>query len=274
VDNETLIEIHNLWYTYPNGIVALRGINTRIKEREFIAVVGANGSGKTTLIKHLNGLLKPTKGVVRVKGYDTRDKSVAELARYVGIVFQNPLNQFFEETVEKEVLFALKNIKREINKEFVEKTLRSLGIYHLLKKSPYEASLGEQKRIALASIIIYQPDVIALDEPTVGLDYASKLNLLKILIDLYQKSKTIIIVSHDVEFLARTPLSRIIILNDGKLIYDGNPRDAFYNIRILEEARLVPPQIPHLMIRLKLNDDMKPLNEEEAYAYLKNLKKV
>ena len=271
--NHEIIKVENLWYTYLNGYTALKGINIEINSKEFIAVVGANGSGKTTLIKHFNGLLKPTEGRVTVYGMDTRTTSVAELSRYVGVVFQNPLNQFFEETVEDEVAFALKNFKGNVDSEEVARILRELGIEHLRRKSPFEASLGEQKRITLASVLVYEPDFIVLDEPTVGLDYKSKMRLLKILTELYGRGKIILVVSHDIEFLAKAPLTRIIILNNGNLVFDGFPREAFYNLPLLYSSRLVPPQIPDLIIRLNLEKHFKPLNDEEAYEIVKSLVK-
>ncbi|RLE77289.1 MAG: ABC transporter ATP-binding protein [Thermoprotei archaeon] len=270
-----IIKIENLWYTYSNGYTALKGINLKIYRREFIAIVGANGSGKTTLIKHLNGLLKPSKGRVIVFGMDTRTTSVARLARHVGVVFQNPLNQFFEETVEKEVAFALKNFGKKSDSNKISDILKNLGIEHLRYNSPFEASLGEQRRIALASVLIYEPDVIVLDEPTAGLDYKAKINLLKILKELLAKDKTVLVVSHDIEFLAKAPLTRIIVLNSGNLVFDGLPIEAFYNIPLMYSSKLIPPQIPALIIGLNLQKYATPLNEEEAYETFRFLiKKV
>ncbi len=270
---EVVIEIENLWHTYPNGYTALKGLNLKISRGEFIAIIGANGSGKTTLIKHLNGLLKPSKGRVVVFGMDTRTTSVAKLAQHVGIVFQNPLNQFFEEDVEKEVIFALKNFKANPDSNKVSEILKDLGIEHLRYSSPFEASLGEQRRIALASVLVYEPDVIVLDEPTAGLDYGSKMNLLKILKKLLAKGKTVLVVSHDMEFLAKAPLTRVIILNNGELIFDGSPREAFYNISLLSSSKLIPPQIPALIIGIGFEKYTTPLNEEEAYELIRPLVK-
>ena len=271
VTTESLVVFEDVWYQYPSGITALRGISLEFRRGELVAIVGANGSGKTTLIKHLNGLLKPSRGRVLVFGVDTRKSSVARLARHVGLVFQNPLNQFFADTVWDEVAFALKNFEGRVNSEKILGVLRELGIDHLKDRSPFEASLGEQKRVALASILVYEPEILALDEPTAGLDYRSKMTLLSILLKLRREGRTVILVSHDLEFIARARIDRLIVLSEGKVVFDGNPREAFYNPELLVASCLIPPQIPRLFIRLGLDGSSTPLNEEEAYVDLRKL---
>ena len=266
---DPIIIVENLWYTYPSGEHALRGVNLRIHRGEFIAIVGANGAGKTTLIKHFNGLLKPTKGRVIVFGMDTRKHSIAELSRYVGIVFQNPLHQFFEETVEKEVMFTVKNMKVKNGEEKVKEILKELKIYHLRDKSPHEISAGEQRRLAIASILVYEPEVIVLDEPTAGLDYRLKHELLNIIIDkMLRKDKTVVMVSHDMEFLANAPLNRIIVMEKGKVILSGHPREVLYRVNELNLAKLTQPQIPELITSLKADKCLRPLNIDELLNIL------
>ena len=268
---EEVIVAENVWYRYPNGYTALRGVNLRINRGDAVAIVGANGSGKTTLIKHFNGLLKPSQGRVLVLDTDTRSASVAKLARWVGIVFQNPLNQFFRDSVEAEVAFALENFTGEVDPEKICSVLRELGIEHLRRKSPFEISLGEQRRVALASVLVYEPEILILDEPTAGLDYNSKMKLLSILKRLHEKGRTLIVVSHDIEFLARMLLNRVVVLSDGRVVFDGSPKEAFYNVLLLLSSRLVPPQIPELVIRLGLEHLFNPLSEDEAYDFLRSL---
>lgn len=270
-EGEEAIVAENVWYKYPNGYTALRGVSLRINQGDAVAIVGANGSGKTTLIKHFNGLLKPSRGRVLVLGTDTRSASVAKLARWVGIVFQNPLNQFFRDSVEAEVSFALENFTGKVDPEKICSVLRELGIEHLRHKSPFEISLGEQRRVALASVLVYEPEILILDEPTAGLDYNSKMKLLSILKRLHEKGRTLIVVSHDIEFLARMPLNRVVVLSDGRVVFDGSPREAFYNVPLLLSSRLVPPQIPELIIRLGLERLFNPLSEDEAYDFLRSL---
>ena len=264
-----IIIVKDLWYTYPNGEHALRGVNLRVHKGEFIAIVGANGAGKTTLIKHFNGLLKPTRGRVIVFGMDTKEHSIAELSRYVGIVFQNPLHQFFEETVEKEVMFTVKNMTVKNGEEKVKEILKELKIYHLRDKSPHEISAGEQRRLAIASILVYEPEVIVLDEPTAGLDYRLKHELLDIIINkMLRKGKTVIMVSHDMEFLANAPLDRIIVMEKGRVILSGHPREVLYRIKELNLAKLTQPQIPELITLLKADKCLRPLNINELLDIL------
>lgn len=251
-----VIIIDDLWYKYPNGEYILKGINLKIYEGEFIAIVGANGAGKTTLIKHFNGLLKPSKGRVIVLGMDTREHSTAELARYVGIVFQNPLHQFFEETIEKEIMFTAMNMKVGDIDQRVKEVLKELRIYHLRNRSPHEVSVGEQRRVAIASVLVYEPKIIVLDEPTAGLDYRLKKELLDIIVDkMLRKGKTVIMVSHDIEFLARAPLSRIVVMEKGKIALDASPREILYKISKLYTVGYTQSQVLELaaLLGVKIN---------------------
>ena len=167
-----VIEVRELWYKYPNGNLALRNINLDIFKGERVVIVGENGAGKTTLIKHFIGLLKPYKGYVKVLDKDTRKCSVAELSRYVGIVFQNPMHQFFNESVWDEVAFSLKirGFSEDEIKVRVKNILDELGLSRYAQKSPFSLSGGEMRRLALATVLVYDPEVVIFDEPTVGLD--------------------------------------------------------------------------------------------------------
>jgi energy-coupling factor transporter ATP-binding protein EcfA2 len=163
-----MLEVKDLYYTYSGGIEALKGINLTVNDGEFLAVMGQNGAGKTTLVKHFNGLLKPTSGEVLVDSVSTCDISVAKLARNVGFVFQNPDHQLFSETVEDEVAFALRNFgfnEASVKKQ-VDWALNLLDLLEYRKTSPFMLSGGERKRVALASILAWDPHVIILDEPT------------------------------------------------------------------------------------------------------------
>lgn len=246
------IEVRNLWfkYNYSNEWV-LKGINLTVGVGERVVILGENGSGKTTLIKHFNGLLKPCKGVVRVFGIDTRSTSVAKLARRVGIVFQNPLHQFFSETVWDEVAYALYNFgysEREIE-ERVKYTLKLMDLYNLRYKSPFALSGGEMRRLAIASILVYNPDIIVVDEPTVGQDAKHKRKLAEILNTLANIGKTVVVVTHDIEF-AIEYFPRIIVLSSGRIIADGPPSKIIYDDNIVSKANIVRPPIISLMIEL------------------------
>jgi len=245
-----LIEVHDLWYSY-NEVIALRGISLKIERGEIVAIMGENGAGKTTLIKHFNGLLKPMKGYVKVFGIDTRKATVAELSRRVGLVFQNPDHQLFAETVEEEVAFALKNFgyPENVIKKRVEWALKLLDLYDLKDQSPYALSGGERKRVAIASILSYDPDIIVFDEPTVGQDYAQKERLAQLIKLLWSRGKTIIVVTHDVEFVAEN-FPRVILMSRGKIIADDNTRRVLTNLSLIKKAKLNPPQITQIAFEL------------------------
>ncbi|MEM3989557.1 MAG: ABC transporter ATP-binding protein [Desulfurococcaceae archaeon] len=265
---EKVIVVEDLWHLYPGGREALRGINLEVCRGDFIAIVGANGAGKTTLIKHFNGLLKPSKGRVLVFGKDTRRHTVAELAKHVGVVFQNPLHQFFEESALKEVMFTLKSMGFGIDEGRAMSVLKSLDLHDLATKSPYELSVGEQRRLAIASVLVYEPEVIVLDEPTAGIDYSLKMELLKILLNLLEKGKTVVMATHDVEFLAQAPVNKVVLMSYGEVLAQGNPRDVLYDAHLLAKARVTPPQIPELVSMAGASSYMRPLNAEELASII------
>ena len=246
-----MIEVKDVYYTYPSGVEALKGVSLTIKNGEFVAIMGQNGAGKTTLIKHFNGLLKPTKGEVLVDGVKTKETSVARLARNVGFVFQNPDNQLFCETVEDEVAFALKNFgfKETTLKKRVTWALNLLGLTEYRKTSPFMLSGGERKRVALASVLAWNPKVVVLDEPTIGQDYEQKEKLRQFIIQLNTQKKTVVVVTHDVEFVAECN-PRVILMAEGKTIADGVGKTVLTNIDRLAKASIVPPQITQVFMEL------------------------
>lgn len=247
-----MIEVKDVYFTYPSGVEALRGVSLTIKEGEFLAIMGQNGAGKTTLIKHFNGLFKPTKGEVLVDGVNTKTTSVAKLARNVGFVFQNPDNQLFCETVEEEVAFALKNFgfKEATLKKRVTWALNLLGLTEYRKTSPFMLSGGERKRVALASVLAWNPKVVVLDEPTIGQDHEQKEKLRQFIIQLNTQGKTVVVVTHDVEFVAECN-PRVILMSQGKVVADGVGREVLTNIDWLTQASVVPPQITEIFMGLK-----------------------
>ena len=259
-----MIEVEDVYFTYPNGVEALKGISLKIKNGEFVAIMGQNGAGKTTLVKHFNGLLKPTKGKVLVDGVETTKVSVATLARKVGFVFQNPDNQLFSETVEDEVAFALKNFgfKENVIKKRVSWALNLLGLTQYRKTSPFMLSGGERKRVALASVLAWNPKILILDEPTIGQDYQQKEKLRQFILQLKAQRKTIIIVTHDVEFVAECN-PRVILMREGKIVADGKAREILTTPEILNQASIVPPQIAQIF--LQLSDLSFPKNVIDIY---------
>jgi len=266
--SEKIIEVENLWYIYDNGVEALKEVYLDICRGEFVAIIGGNGSGKTTLIKHFNGLLKPTKGRVKVLGIDTVEHSVAELSRFVGIAFQNPLHHFFKDTVYEEVLFTAKIMGVKNAEEKISTIIEKLGLKHLANRSPYEISAGEQRRLTIASVLVYDPEIIVLDEPTAGIDFRHKLELIDILTDIWRKKKTIVLTTHDIEFLALTPVDKVIVLDKGRVVGVGNPKEVFYNL-IPKDLETFVPQIVRFIKRVGLDRFSKVLNVEEFSKILK-----
>ncbi|MHC3129800.1 MAG: ABC transporter ATP-binding protein [Candidatus Bathyarchaeota archaeon] len=246
-----MIEAKDLHFTYPTGIEALKGINLTINDGEFLAIMGQNGAGKTTLVKHFNGLLKPTKGEVLVNGVSTRDVSVAKLARNVGFVFQNPDHQLFSETVEEEIAFALKNFGFEeaVIEKQVDWALNLLDITKYRKTSPFMLSGGERKRVALASILAWDPQVIILDEPTIGQDHQQKEKLQQFILQLNAQKKTVIVVTHDVEFVAECN-PHVILMSQGKILAEGIAKEILTNQKLVAQASIVPPQITQIFLEL------------------------
>jgi len=246
-----MIDVKDLYFTYPTGLEALRGINLTIDDGEFLAIMGQNGAGKTTLVKHFNGLLKPTKGEVLVNGVNTRDVSVAKLARNVGFVFQNPDHQLFSETVEEEIAFALRNFgfKEAVIEKQVDWALNLLDVTQYRKTSPFMLSGGEKKRVALASILAWDPQVIILDEPTIGQDHQQKEKLQQFILQLNAQKKTVIVVTHDVEFVAECN-PRVILMSQGKILAEGIAEEILTNQKLVAQASIVSPQITQIFLEL------------------------
>jgi energy-coupling factor transport system ATP-binding protein len=246
-----MIEVKDVFFTYPNDVEALKGICLTIEEGEFVAIMGQNGAGKTTLVKHFNGLLKPTKGQVLIDGVDTTKVSVATLSRNVGFVFQNPDNQLFSETVEQEIAFALRNFnfKEEIIEKRITWALNLLGLTQYRKTSPFLLSGGERKRVALASVLAWDPTMLILDEPTIGQDYEQKEKLRQFILQMKTQKKTVIIVTHDVEFVAECN-PRVLLMREGKIIADGEARKVLTDQDVLTQASIVPPQVAQIFMQL------------------------
>ena len=247
-----MINIENVSYRYPGATSdVLNDVTLNIGDGEFVAIMGENGAGKTTLVKMLNGLLKPTKGRVLIDNIDTRERSVAQLSRDVGLIFQNPDHQLFAETVSEELSFSLRNFgfSEEVIHRRVAHILASLDLEKYTNSSPFVLSGGERKRVALAAILVWDPKHIIMDEPTIGQDYLQKDRLRNFIIQLVSQGKTAVIVTHDVEFVAECK-PRVILLSKGEVIADGPAAGILTKSAILEKASLVRPQIAELMQQL------------------------
>ena len=246
-----MIEVEDVHFVYPNRVEALKGVSLVIKDGEFVAIMGQNGAGKTTLVKHFNGLLKPSKGIVRVDGVETTKTSVAALSRNLGFVFQNPDHQLFSEIVEEEIAFALKNFGFE--KEVIEKriswVLNLLGLEQYRKTSPFLLSGGERKRVALASVLAWNPKTLILDEPTIGQDYQQKEKLRQFIAQMQTQGKTVVIVTHDVEFVAECN-PRVLLMKEGSIVADGEGREILTTPEVLAQSSIVLPQIAQVFMKL------------------------
>ena len=259
-----MIEVVDIHFVYPNGVEALKGLSLKIEDGEFVAIMGQNGAGKTTLVKHFNGLLKPSRGKVFIDGTETTKTSVAKLSRNVGFVFQNPDHQLFSETVEEEIAFALRNFgfKEDTIEKRITWALNLLGLTQYRKTSPFMLSGGERKRVALASVLAWDPKTLILDEPTIGQDYEQKEKLRQFILQMRTQKKTIIMVTHDVEFVAECN-PRVMLMLDGKIIADGEAERILTDPATLEKASIVPPQIAQVFADLP-NLDL-PRNVIDVY---------
>ncbi|MEM2083051.1 MAG: energy-coupling factor transporter ATPase [Nitrososphaerota archaeon] len=252
-ENEPIIIVKNLYYQYPDGTIALKNINLNIKKGEYLAIVGQNGSGKTTLVKHFNGLLKPTRGKVIVKGIDVSSSRVRELINHVGYVFQNPDHQLFCQTVFDEVMFNFKQLKID-EKHAKEKALKILETMDLLKyaeEHPFFLGKGQRRKLAIASVLSLNPEIIIVDEPTTGQDWKGSKEIMNILDRLNREERrTIIVITHNMRVVAEH-CDRVIIMSNGRAIFDGSVKEAFTSEKILEQAFLKPPQITEFAKMLK-----------------------
>jgi energy-coupling factor transport system ATP-binding protein len=246
-----VIEAKDVHFSYPNNVEALKGVSITIKDGEFVAIMGQNGAGKSTFVKHFNGLLKPTSGTVRANGVETTKTSVATLARNVGFVFQNPDHQLFSETVEEEIAFALKNFgfEAEVIEKRVTWALNLLSLTQYRKTSPFLLSGGERKRVALASVLAWDPQTLILDEPTIGQDHEQKEKLRQFILQMQTQGKTVVIVTHDVEFVAESN-PRVVLMKEGNVVADGIGKDILTDPALLELSSIVLPQIAQVFMKL------------------------
>jgi energy-coupling factor transport system ATP-binding protein len=248
------IRINDLTYQYPSGVEALRDIDLQIGDDQAVAIVGENGAGKTTLVKHLNGLLQPSAGEVLIGGWNTREHTVAQLARRVGYVFQNPDDQLFARTVRAEVAFGPKNLDlspTEIDAR-VERALHITGLQALGDRHPYDLHVSKRKLVAIAATLAMETPIIIFDEPTTGQDAHGLATIASIIKHLRSQDCTVISISHDVDFCAEH-FERVVVISQGRILLDDHPECVFIQEDILRETGLEAPQMIRLAKAIDLN---------------------
>ncbi len=275
----TIIETKDLTYTYPGGTKpSINGISIKVQKGEFVLITGPSGCGKTTLCRCFNGLIPhfyqgELQGEITVAGTDTTTYETHAMAKSVGLVFQNPENQLFALSIEKDVAFGLENLgmPREKMRERVEWALNLTDIHDLRERSPHEVSGGQQQRVAIAAVLAMQPEIIVLDEPTSFLDPLSAEKIFEVIHDLNKKlGLTVVLVEHRLDLTAKYA-DHIIIMDAGKVCFDGNPRE----ILNTEETRLIGIGIPkstflyHILRKDGVNlGDFTPLSSGELAKLL------
>lgn len=262
------IQISNLHFTYPSGVQALRGISLTIETGEQVGIVGQNGAGKTTLVRHLNGLLQPTSGEVRIGGWDTRRYSVAKLAARVGYVFQNADDQLFSRDVQTEVAFGPKNLgySKERIEALVNEALEMTELTTKRETNPYDLSPTWRKMVAIASVIAMDTPIVIFDEPTTGQDAATIARIANVIRLLRERGKTVVTITHDIDFCAEN-FERVIAMSQGQILLDGKASEVLGQEEILATTYVDPPQLTRLGKRLGFSETVR--NEEEFLAALK-----
>ena len=253
-----LVELKDITHVYNqyNPTVALKDINLSISEQEFIGLIGHTGSGKSTLVQLLNGLIEPTSGTVLYNNEDifSDKKKLKFIRQKVGLVFQYPEHQLFEESIYEDVAFGPKNLglKKEEIKSRVKESLELVGLdYEKFKdRSPFNLSGGQQRRVAIAGVLALKPEILILDEPSAGLDPNGRNNLLELLKYLHQDINiTIILISHRMEEIAKLA-TRVIVMDEGRIVLDGSPAEVFSEEKRLRELDLDLPAVTSILHKL------------------------
>ena len=242
-----VLQATNLTHTYKGGVTALKGVNLSVYENEMVSIVGQNGSGKTTLVRHFNGLLRPTSGSVSLYGSPTAKLTVSQMSRTVGYVFQNPNHQIFSATVREELAVAPKNFKTPVAEyeAAIERVVDLMHIRSILDENPLTLDYTTKKIVTIASVLVFDPKILILDEPTGGLDEAGRIMLSEITKLVHDAGHTVIMISHDMDYVAEHS-GRVVVMAGGEIIGDGLPEEIFSQREVMERAQIEPPQIAQL----------------------------
>lgn len=278
------IQFEKVNFRYAEGstreTTALIDIDLKIVLEDFIAVIGHTGSGKSTLIQHMNALIQPTSGKVSI--FDKviiggkKNRNINMVRKRVGLVFQFPEYQLFEETVEKDIMFGPMNfgVSKEEAAKKAREVIKLVGLDEsFLERSPFNLSGGQMRRVAIAGILAMDPDVLVLDEPTAGLDPKGQIEMMEVFNNLYeQHKKTIVLITHDMNQVMRFA-KRVVVLNQGRLVYNGTPQDLFSQIDLIKKYQLDLPDITKIIIdienklKVKLNKDLTQIDDLAKAIY-------
>ena len=262
--------MESLVHRYPNGIEAVRDVSLSIEPGEAVVILGQNGSGKTTLVKHFNGLLRPASGRVLLDGEATEGVPVDQIAATIGFVFQNPDEQLFERSVEREVAFGPKNLRRSPDQiaDLVARSLDAVGLTEVRAVNPYDLDLSRRKLVALAGVLAMDPAVLVLDEPTTGQD-AAGIERVGAVVRAYRAAgRSVVAITHDMEFAA-TNFSRVVVMRLGEIVADGPPAAIFApdHRDLLARTGLLPP--PAARIAAAMGLSIVPADAEALLAALR-----
>ncbi|MBP6125834.1 MAG: energy-coupling factor ABC transporter ATP-binding protein [Leptotrichiaceae bacterium] len=258
----SFIKIEDMTFAYPDKTIAVDRISLNIEKGEKIALIGQNGAGKTTTVKTLNGLLKPTSGNVIIDGWNTKDYTTAKMSKKVGYVFQNPMNQIFNNRVYSEIEYGSKMLKysKDEIKKLVEEAIILTELEEYVEENPYNLSYSMRKFVTIASIIAMKTDVIIMDEPTAGQDLKGMKILKKIIDKLSSQGKTIITITHDMEFVVNN-FDRVVVMANKKIIADGDKKDIFWKEDILEKSKVKQPYISDLAKELCMDGNVLSIDD-------------
>ena len=249
--------LKNVSFSYPGGFLAVDDVSMEIKGGENVAIVGQNGAGKTTTVKMMNGLLRPSKGDVLIGDMNTKDYTTAQISRVVGYVFQNPDDQIFHSTVESEVRFGPKTMKLDPAEEDrrAEEALAITGMDKYKEENPFNLPLSIRKFVTIAAVIAMNTDILIFDEPTAGQDMEGNKRLGNILKTLHEQGKTVITISHDMEFVA-AHFKRVIVMAKKKIVRTGTPKEIFWDMESLDRAMLKQPYVSRVCRALGIEGDV------------------
>ena len=249
-----MIEFKNVSFSYlsPERIDVLKNVNLKIDKGEFVSIIGRNGSGKSTLARLISVLLLPSEGEVFVDGMNTREEeNLYKIRRKVGMVFQNPDNQIVSQIVEEDVAFGLENLNFPPDKirEKVDEVLKEVGLYEFKNFPPHFLSGGQKQKLAIAGVLVMEPEYLVLDEPTSLLDPRGRRDVINLILKLHKKGITIVLITHRMEEASMS--QRVIVLNDGKIEMEGSPQDVFKEVERLRSIDLSVPPLTYLSYLLK-----------------------